>query len=436
MKEKIISALFLVCAYSVQANAQAPNWNHDPYDYQYDMTAYISLSIDGQDVDDYSDVQIAAFCGNECRGIAEEKVSNDHKYVYLRIRSNKSEGEAITFQIYDAKSGKVAKSSNVVTFSSMITIGYPSSPYKIEAVNPYLVTFDIDGIEHTSTMFFGDPITAPTETYKEGYTFEKWIPEVDKTVPAHDVTYTATYSVNEYMLTFIVDGNIIYEEMVEYESKIIAPTAPTKEGYSFNGWDDVPDVMPAHDLEILGSYTVNTYKLTYTVDGKVYKKYDIPFETIITPEPAPEREGYTFSGWSGLPKVMPAYDVNVYGTLDVNSYILTFYIDGYIYISQAIEYGSIIEVPDPEIPADRQFNGWEEDIPETMPAHNLEIHGTTSEIGTGFAVINSDNADYVDVYDIRGVRLLHNVRMGEIFNWLNPGYYIIRYGCNMIKIRI
>lgn len=59
--------------------------------------------------------------------------------------------------------------------------------------------------------------------------------------------------------------------------------------------------------------TETKYKLTYMVDGVVYKTYEIQATDIITPEPDPFREGYDFSGWQNLPSVMPNEDVVVTG---------------------------------------------------------------------------------------------------------------------------
>ena len=54
--------------------------------------------------------------------------------------------------------------------------------------------------------------------------------------------------------------------------------------------------------------------LTYIVDGEVYKTYSIEEGETITPEPAPTKEGYAFSGWSDIPKTMPANDVTITGS--------------------------------------------------------------------------------------------------------------------------
>ena len=55
------------------------------------------------------------------------------------------------------------------------------------------------------------------------------------------------------------------------------------------------------------------YKLVYMVDGVVYKTVSLESGVSITPEPAPVKNGYTFSGWSEIPSTMPAHNVTVTG---------------------------------------------------------------------------------------------------------------------------
>ena len=100
--------------------------------------------------------------------------------------------------------------------------------------------------------------------------------------------------------------------------------------------------MPAKDVTVTGTFTVNKYKLTYKVDGEVYKTYDVEFGAKITPEAAPAKEGYTFSGWKDLPATMPAKDVTVTGTFSVNKYKLTYMVDGKEYKIYNVEYGTTI----------------------------------------------------------------------------------------------
>lgn len=84
---------------------------------------------------------------------------------------------------------------------------------------------------------------------------------------------------------------------------VIVP-AGSKEAYATaTGWKNFANII---DKEI--------YSLTYIVDGQVYKKYDLEVGTPITPEPEPIKEGYSFSGWNDIPQTMPDHDVIVTGT--------------------------------------------------------------------------------------------------------------------------
>ncbi len=81
------------------------------------------------------------------------------------------------------------------------------------------------------------------------------------------------------------------------------------------------------------------HRLTYMVDNIEYKSCEIEEDEAITLEPAPTKEGYTFSGWSEIPEMMPDHDVTVTGTFtqetgidqimsDENGKAMIFTIDG------------------------------------------------------------------------------------------------------------
>lgn len=100
-----------------------------------------------------------------------------------------------------------------------------------------------------------------------------------------------------------------------------------------------------------------TYTLTYMVDGEIYQTYEVYEGVALTAEPEPTKEGYTFSGWDGLPDTMPAEDVTVTGTFTVTySDVASIEIDGIYYrlygneraaevISGANQYEGDIKIP-------------------------------------------------------------------------------------------
>ena len=243
------------------------------------------------------------------------------------------------------------------------------------SINKYKLTYTVDGEEYkTYEVEYGATITPEPTPTKEGYTFSGWS-EIPETMPAHDLTVTGTFTINKYKLTYTVDGEDFKTYEVEYGATITPEAEPTKEGYAFSGWSEIPETMPAHDVTVTGSFSINTYKLTYIVDGEEYKSLELEYGATITPEAAPTKEGYTFSGWSEIPETMPAHDLTVTGTFSINKYKLTYTVDGEEYKSYEIEYGATITPEIEPIKEGYTFSGWNE-IPETMPAHDVTVTGT------------------------------------------------------------
>lgn len=239
----------------------------------------------------------------------------------------------------------------------------------------FKLTYNVDGEEYkVCEMKYGSVITPETEPEREGHTFSGWsvIPEK---MPPYDVTVNGSFSINTYTLTYIVDGEVYKTSQIVYGTTITPEESPTKTGYTFSGWDEVPSTMPAKDVTVNGTFAINSYMLTYFVDGEEYKTFEILFDTAITPEAEPTKEGYTFSGWSDIPETMPANDVTVTGSFIVNKYQVTYVVDGEVFATDYVEYGATIVPPDVDEKEGFTFSGWA-DVPETMPAHNITIYGS------------------------------------------------------------
>ena len=179
---------------------------------------------------------------------------------------------------------------------------------------------------------------------------------------------------------------------------------PTKEGYTFAGWSETPETMPAHDVKVTGTFTVNKYKLIYQVDDEDYQTFELEYGATITPLDDLTKEGYTFSGWSEIPETMPAYDIYAYGYFTINTYKLKFYVDGEVYEEREVEYGADLTALCPEYAPTKEgyeFSGWE-GLPETMPAHDVEVTATFTPVkqvlegdANGDGTVNVADIDYV-----------------------------------------
>ena len=382
--------------------AQETHWDCNIADYEFDMTMYLDLKIDGQIVtgDGY---EVAAFCGEECRGVASVEIVDgveDAKYYYLRVRSNQTNGEYFVLKIYEKSTEAEFTIAETLEFVPNSLVGYPSDSKVIEHKNTYNMVFVVDGeVLSKQSLLWGSNITSPEEPTKEGYTFSGWS-EVPATMPAKDVTVSGIFTINKYLVTFKIGDDVIAADSLEYGAAIVAPEAPVKEGHTFDGWGDVAETVPASDLTYEGSYTVNSYLLTYTVDGEVVEADSVVYGTSITAIAEPVKEGYTFSGWSEVPATMPAKDVTVSGTFTINQYIVTFVIDGEVFATDTITYGEKIILPDVPVKEGYDF-AWNDEIPETMPAEDIVINGsyTTGMIGVKL------QEEVLYIYSIDGKRV-------------------------------
>ena len=246
--------------------------------------------------------------------------------------------------------------------------------------NSYTVTYMLNGeLFKTEQVVYGTTIPTPEVPAKEGYNFSGW-GEIPATMPARDLTFEGSYIINKdlkYHLIYMVDGTEYKRVIIAFGDAITLETAPTKEGYTFSGWSEVPESMPLHDVTVTGSFTVNKYLLTYTVDGEVYHTDSIAYGTSLTAIAAPVKEGYTFSGWIGLSETMPAEDVTVTGSYTVNKYLVTFKIGDEVIASDSLEYGSAIVAPAAPDKEGHTFDGWGA-VAETVPAKDLTYVGSYS----------------------------------------------------------
>jgi len=243
--------------------------------------------------------------------------------------------------------------------------------------NHYKVTWVIEGESTEVDYAYEDVLNIPAVPAKTGYTFAGWSPEVPETMPAQDATYTAQYAINQYTMTFVLDNgedNIVIKQ--DYNSALTAPADPEKEGFTFTGWDmDIPGNIPATNMTFTAQWERNSYTLTWVVDGQSKSStllYDMP----IAMPTDPEKEGYTFKGWTPVvPERMPAEDVTYTAMFAVNTYAIVYIIDGVEQHRDSLNYGQAINLWTYNPDELYLFNGWkcdlEDEVYTTVPAHDV-----------------------------------------------------------------
>ena len=170
---------------------------------------------------------------------------------------------------------------------------------------------------------------------------------------------------------------------VKYGGKVIAPEF-TRTGYTQNGWDQPLPETISENITLSAAWQINQYTLTLVLGGGLENKtITQDYGSAIEVE-TPEREGYDFIGWDQeIPETMPAENLTFYAKWQINQYTLTLVLGGGLENKTITQdYGSALE--NIEIPEREgyDFNGWSREIPETMPAGNRTITAKWNAIFT------------------------------------------------------
>jgi uncharacterized repeat protein (TIGR02543 family) len=240
----------------------------------------------------------------------------------------------------------------------------------------YKLIYVLDGVEYKTVPVPCGSTVTPLEVTKEGYVFSGWS-GLPTTMPAHDVTVTGSFSIGSYKLIYMIDGNVYQTQTLVYGDAVTPLPNPVRDGYTFNGWSAIPATMPGHDVTITGSFTPLVYTIQYMVDGQILQQQQVPCGQTLTPPTPPEKDGYTFKEWGGLPAVMPAGNLTVTAVYDPKIYILTYMVDGDVYKTVEVPCGSVITPIAYPVKEGYKFSGWA-NIPDKMPASNVTVKGTFS----------------------------------------------------------
>ena len=241
---------------------------------------------------------------------------------------------------------------------------------------------------------YGVGATLPTDVTRTGYTFKGWYDNEGLTgnpVTAISNTetgnkeYWAKWEINQYTITFdTAGGSAVASITQDYGTAIAAPADPTREGYTFTGWDrDIPATMPAENMTVTAKWKVYQYTITFdTNGGSEITPITQDYGTAIAAPADPTREGYTFIGWDkAIPATMPAENMIITAKWKVNQYTITFDSNGGSEIAPITQdYGTAITAPADPTREGYTFIGWDKAIPATMPAENMIIKAKWRDI--------------------------------------------------------
>ena len=285
------------------------------------------------------------------------------------------------------------KAFNNITADLAVKAQYEINKYKVVFVDWDDKELKSEEIEH------GSAATAPKDPEREGYTFTGWDKKFDNITS--DLTVKAQYEINKYKVVFVDwDDKELTSEEVEHGSAATAPKDPTREGYHFTGWDKKFDNITA-DLTVKAQYEINKYEVVFLDwDDTELKKEDVEYGKSAAAPMAPTREGYTFTGWDKKFDNITA-DLTVKAQYEIKTFSVKFFDkDGnQIGETQTVNWNEAAVAPSDPVWEGHTFTGWsaafdhvKSDL-DIKPIFDVETYAVTF-LGFNDVELKKENVEY------------------------------------------
>ena len=212
-----------------------------------------------------------------------------------------------------ASGGTQIKAGDAVSITAAQTL------YAHWSANIYNVCFNLNGGNGTvpdniTVTYDASYSNLPENTaVKIGHSFDGWYTaasggtKVERTTTAataRDHTLYVHWKIDQHTIRFdSAEGTSVIAITADYDAQISAPTAPTREGYSFAGWKLGEELysfttMPAEDLTLTAQWTKNKYTISFISSGTSVTAITADYGASVSkPAADPTRTGYTFAGW-------------------------------------------------------------------------------------------------------------------------------------------
>ena len=238
------------------------------------------------------------------------------------------------------------------------------------AEDAYTVTYyDIDGeFYQTAEVKEGGKATSISAPAEDNYSFIGWFEEgattafdFDKVITS-DVNLYAKYDGVASSVVFMADGNTIATLSGKFGGTVEGriPEIPAKTGFTAVGWcvgdTDEPFTLEtpinSTNMIVKAKYvqgTLNTYTVTFKVDGEVYETVTaVEGYAILSVPENPAKDNYTFEGWTLNGDLFDmntpiSSSITLNAKFEANAMNVKFYMDeqlSEIYKTEVVKYGS------------------------------------------------------------------------------------------------
>jgi|GEM_PF-3155996 len=282
-------------------------------------------------------------------------------------------------------------------------------------INTYTISFNSNGGSAVTaiTQDYNTSVSTPSNPTREGYTFDGWFsdaglisPYTFSTIPAQNITLFAKWTINQYTISFNVDGGTTVSPITQnYGTAVSAPTSPTKTNYNFAGWyteatfenEYTFSTMPAQNITLYAKWVDASSTATVTFDsngGSAVSAQIVNVGEYAVEPTDPTKTGYTFIKWEVEPGVEwnfadeIAEDITLTAVWVINQYTISFNSNGGSSVTAITQdYNTEVVAPTNPTKEGYTFGGWYSDSGlttsysfSTMSADNITLYAKWNPI--------------------------------------------------------
>ncbi|WP_179090274.1 InlB B-repeat-containing protein [Paenibacillus sp. FSL H8-0548] len=207
-----------------------------------------------------------------------------------------------------------SKLANAYGFTAAVTGNI--TLYAKWTINSYIVSFNSNSGSsvNSQSVNYGGSAATPDAPTRTGHTFEGWYSD-SKLANAYgftaavtgNITLYAKWTINSYTVSFNSNsGSSVNSQSVNYGGSAATPDAPTRAGYTFDGWYSDSDLRSPYgftaavtgDIMLHAKWIANNYTVSFDSNGgTAVAAQTMSAGEALSKLPAPTKVGYIFQGW-------------------------------------------------------------------------------------------------------------------------------------------
>ena len=163
-----------------------------------------------------------------------------------------------------------------------------------------------------------------------------------------------------YTVTFMDADNVLKTETVK-KGQDATDFTPEKEGYTFDGWSmSIKNVTK--DITVYANFVKKTFTVKFYVNGELYDTKTCKYNENAETPTRPDVEGYLFRGWDISFKKVTS-DLEVHAKMEKYTYEVSFYdFEGNLIETQTVEHNDSAKAPNIDSNEYYEFTGWDQDF--------------------------------------------------------------------------